>query len=151
MPRVELEHQDVVPGVLASARGAGQREQVGGRERAFVRRRVQEAQRRRRELEEESSFFGSMDGASKFVRGDAVAGLIITFINAIGGILIGTLQHGMPAMDAANTYVQLTIGDGLVTQVPAIVISIAAGFLVFLPATLVKTALALAVLRAARR
>jgi flagellar biosynthesis protein FlhA len=71
-----------------------------------------------------------MDGASKFVRGDAVAGLIITFINAIGGILIGTLQHGMPAMDAANTYVQLTIGDGLVTQVPAIIISIAAGFLV---------------------
>jgi len=85
---------------------------------------------RRKELEQESTFFGAMDGASKFVRGDAVAGLIITFINAIGGILIGTLQHGMPAMDAANTYVQLTIGDGLVTQVPAIIISIAAGFLV---------------------
>ena len=89
-----------------------------------------QAKLRRKELEQESTFFGAMDGASKFVRGDAVAGLIITFINAIGGILIGTLQHGMPAMDAANTYVQLTIGDGLVTQVPAIVISIAAGFLV---------------------
>ncbi|MFN3838244.1 MAG: flagellar biosynthesis protein FlhA [Brevundimonas sp.] len=89
-----------------------------------------QAKTRRKELEQESTFFGAMDGASKFVRGDAVAGLIITFINAIGGILIGTLQHGMPAMDAANTYVQLTIGDGLVTQVPAIIISIAAGFLV---------------------
>jgi len=89
-----------------------------------------QAKIRRKELEQESTFFGAMDGASKFVRGDAVAGLIITFINAIGGILIGTLQHGMPAMEAANTYVQLTIGDGLVTQVPAIIISIAAGFLV---------------------
>ncbi|VXB14774.1 Flagellar biosynthesis protein FlhA [Brevundimonas sp. G8] len=90
----------------------------------------EQAKLRRKELEQESTFFGAMDGASKFVRGDAVAGLIITFINAIGGILIGTLQHGMPAMEAANTYVQLTIGDGLVTQVPAIIISIAAGFLV---------------------
>jgi flagellar biosynthesis protein FlhA len=89
-----------------------------------------QAKLRRKELEQESTFFGAMDGASKFVRGDAVAGLIITFINAIGGVLIGTLQHGMPAMEAANTYVQLTIGDGLVTQVPAIIISIAAGFLV---------------------
>ncbi|MBA4806614.1 flagellar biosynthesis protein FlhA [Brevundimonas sp.] len=89
-----------------------------------------QAKLRRKELEQESTFFGAMDGASKFVRGDAVAGLIITFINAIGGILIGTIQHGMPAMDAANAYVQLTIGDGLVTQVPAIIISIAAGFLV---------------------
>ena len=71
-----------------------------------------------------------MDGASKFVRGDAVAGLIIVFINIIGGILIGTLQHGMPIGEAASAYVQLTIGDGLVTQVPAIIISIAAGFLV---------------------
>ncbi|MFN7129719.1 MAG: flagellar biosynthesis protein FlhA [Brevundimonas sp.] len=89
-----------------------------------------QAKLRRKELEQESTFFGAMDGASKFVRGDAVAGLIITFINAIGGVLIGMLQHGMPAMEAANTYVQLTIGDGLVTQVPAIIISIAAGFLV---------------------
>ncbi|WP_439477285.1 flagellar biosynthesis protein FlhA [Brevundimonas sp.] len=88
------------------------------------------AKRRRKELEQESTFFGAMDGASKFVRGDAVAGLIIVFINAIGGILIGTVQHGMSIGDAANSYVALTIGDGLVTQVPAIVISIAAGFLV---------------------
>ena len=88
------------------------------------------AKRRRKELEQESTFFGAMDGASKFVRGDAVAGLIIVFINAIGGILIGTLQHGMSMGDAANSYVALTIGDGLVTQVPAIIISIAAGFLV---------------------
>jgi flagellar biosynthesis protein FlhA len=89
-----------------------------------------QAKLRRKELEQESTFFGAMDGASKFVRGDAVAGLIITFINAIGGILIGVISHGMPVGDAANTYVQLTIGDGLVTQVPAIIISIAAGFLV---------------------
>jgi len=89
-----------------------------------------QAKIRRKELEQESTFFGAMDGASKFVRGDAVAGLIITFINVIGGILIGTLQHKMALTDAANTYVQLTIGDGLVTQVPAIIISIAAGFLV---------------------
>ena len=88
------------------------------------------AKRRRTELEQESTFFGAMDGASKFVRGDAVAGLIIVFINAIGGILIGTLQHGMSIGDAANSYVALTVGDGLVTQVPAIIISIAAGFLV---------------------
>ncbi|KAK0361239.1 hypothetical protein LTR94_024137 [Friedmanniomyces endolithicus] len=89
-----------------------------------------QAKIRRKELEQESTFFGAMDGASKFVRGDAVAGLIITFINAIGGLLIGITQHGMPAMEAANTYVQLTVGDGLVTQIPAIIISIAAGFLV---------------------
>ena len=89
-----------------------------------------QAKLRRKELEQESTFFGAMDGASKFVRGDAVAGLIIVFINAIGGMLIGVIQHGMPAADAASSYVQLTIGDGLVTQVPAIIISIAAGFLV---------------------
>lgn len=88
------------------------------------------AKRRRKELEQESTFFGAMDGASKFVRGDAVAGLIIVFINVIGGILIGTVQHGMPLGDAANSYIALTIGDGLVTQVPAIIISISAGFLV---------------------
>jgi flagellar biosynthesis protein FlhA len=89
-----------------------------------------QAKLRRKELEQESTFFGAMDGASKFVRGDAVAGLIITFINAIGGLLIGVLQHGMPVGDAANTYVQLTVGDGLVTQIPAIIVSVAAGFLV---------------------
>ena len=90
----------------------------------------EQAKLRRKELEQESTFFGAMDGASKFVRGDAVAGLIITFINALGGLLIGVAQHGMPAMEAANTYVQLTVGDGLVTQIPAIIISVAAGFLV---------------------
>ncbi len=90
----------------------------------------EQAKLRRKELEQESTFFGAMDGASKFVRGDAVAGLIITFINVIGGLLIGILQHGMPAMEAANTYVQLTVGDGLVTQIPAIIVSVAAGFLV---------------------
>ena len=89
-----------------------------------------EAKRRRKEVEQESTFFGAMDGASKFVRGDAVAGLIITFINVVGGILIGVMQHDMPAGEAANTYTVLTIGDGLVTQLPGLIISIAAGFLV---------------------
>jgi flagellar biosynthesis protein FlhA len=89
-----------------------------------------EAKLRRKELEQESTFFGAMDGASKFVRGDAVAGIIITAINAIGGILIGVVTHGVPVQEAANSYVLLTVGDGLVTQVPALIISIAAGFLV---------------------
>nr|WP_125256517.1 flagellar biosynthesis protein FlhA [Brevundimonas fluminis] len=90
----------------------------------------EQAKLRRKELEQESTFFGAMDGASKFVRGDAVAGLIITAINAIGGVLIGVLSHSMAAGDAANSYVLLTVGDGLVTQVPALIVSIAAGFLV---------------------
>ena len=90
----------------------------------------EESRRRRKELEQESTFFGSMDGASKFVRGDAIAGLIIVAINIIGGILIGTLQHGVPLAQAASTYTIMTIGDGLVTQIPALIISIAAGFLV---------------------
>jgi flagellar biosynthesis protein FlhA len=85
---------------------------------------------RRKELEQESTFFGAMDGASKFVRGDAVAGLAITFINVIGGILIGVFQHGIPIGQAASTYTIMTIGDGLVSQIPALVISLAAGFLV---------------------
>jgi flagellar biosynthesis protein FlhA len=89
-----------------------------------------EAKRRRKELEQESTFFGAMDGASKFVRGDAVAGLIITAINIIGGIIIGVAQHHVPLAQAFSTYTIMTIGDGLVTQVPALVISIAAGFLV---------------------
>ncbi|HEX4712407.1 flagellar biosynthesis protein FlhA [Phenylobacterium sp.] len=89
-----------------------------------------EAKRRRKELEQESTFFGAMDGASKFVRGDAVAGLIIVAINVIGGILIGVLQHKIPIGQAATTYTVMTIGDGLVSQIPALVISIAAGFLV---------------------
>ena len=88
------------------------------------------AKLRRKELEQESTFFGAMDGASKFVRGDAVAGLIIVAINIIGGFLIGVLQHKIPAGQAATTYTLMTIGDGLVSQVPALVISIAAGFLV---------------------
>ena len=90
----------------------------------------EQAKTRRKELEQESTFFGAMDGASKFVRGDAIAGLIITFINIIGGMLIGVIQHDMSAADAANTYVQLSVGDGLVTQIPAIIVSVAAGFLV---------------------
>src|ERR1700744_4156095 len=89
-----------------------------------------EAKRRRKELEQESTFFGAMDGASKFVRGDAMAGLIITGINIVGGIIIGVVQHHVPIGQAFSTYTIMTIGDGLVTQVPALVISIAAGFLV---------------------
>ena len=89
-----------------------------------------EARKRRKELEQESTFFGAMDGASKFVRGDAVAGLIITGINIVGGMLIGVVQHHLPAAQAASTYTVMTIGDGLVSQIPALVISIAAGFLV---------------------
>ena len=89
-----------------------------------------EAKRRRKELEQESTFFGAMDGASKFVRGDAVAGLIITAINIVGGIIIGVAQHHVPLAQAFSTYTIMTIGDGLVTQVPALTISIAAGFLV---------------------
>ncbi len=89
-----------------------------------------EARRRRKELEDESGFFGAMDGASKFVRGDAVAGIIITLINVIGGILIGVVQHGMGVGAAANVYTVLTIGDGLVTQIPALIVSLAAGLIV---------------------
>jgi flagellar biosynthesis protein FlhA len=89
-----------------------------------------EAKRRRKEVEQESTFFGAMDGASKFVRGDAIAGLIIVGINLIGGILIGVIQHKLPVGEAASTYTLMTIGDGLVSQIPALVISIAAGFLV---------------------
>jgi flagellar biosynthesis protein FlhA len=89
-----------------------------------------EAKKRRKDLEQESTFFGAMDGASKFVRGDAVAGLIIVAINIIGGILIGVLQHHIPIGQAATTYTLMTIGDGLVSQIPALVISISAGFLV---------------------
>lgn len=89
-----------------------------------------EARRRRKELEDESSFFGSMDGASKFVRGDAIAGILITFINIVGGIIIGTMQMDMSAGDAAEAYTLLTVGDGLVTQIPALIVSTAAGLLV---------------------
>ena len=88
------------------------------------------ARTRRKELEDESTFYGSMDGANKFVRGDAVAGLIITFINLVGGMIIGMLQRDMPFDLAVRTYTLLTIGDGLVTQIPSLVISLAAGLLV---------------------
>src|SRR5437016_10350216 len=88
------------------------------------------AKARRKELEDESGFFGAMDGASKFVRGDAVAGLLIVFINIIGGIIIGVAQQGLSFGDAARTYTVLTVGDGLVTQVPALIVSTAAGLLV---------------------
>ena len=85
---------------------------------------------RRKELEQESTFFGAMDGASKFVKGDAIAGLVIVAINIVGGFLIGVIQHKIPAGEAATTYTLMTIGDGLVSQIPALIISIAAGFLV---------------------
>jgi flagellar biosynthesis protein FlhA len=88
------------------------------------------AKMRRKELEDESGFFGAMDGASKFVRGDAVAGLLVVFINIIGGIIIGVAQQGMSFGDAARSYTVLTVGDGLVTQVPALIVSTAAGLLV---------------------
>ncbi len=89
-----------------------------------------QARSRRRELEGESNFFGAMDGASKFVRGDAVAGILITFINVIGGMIIGVAQQGISFQDAANSYTTLTVGDGLVSQIPALIVSIAAGMLV---------------------
>lgn len=89
-----------------------------------------EAQRRRRELEEESSFFGSMDGASKFVRGEAIASLIVIAVNIFGGIVIATTRHEMPLASAADIFTRLSVGDGLVSQIPALVISLAAGLLV---------------------
>jgi flagellar biosynthesis protein FlhA len=88
------------------------------------------ARERRRDLEGESGFYGAMDGAAKFVRGDAIAGLIITTVNIIGGLTIGLLRHGMGFADAANTYTMLTVGDGLVTQIPALLVSTAAGIVV---------------------
>ena len=88
------------------------------------------ARARRKELEDESAFFGSMDGASKFVKGDAVAGLMIMFINIIGGVSLAVLRYDMPVLQALDTFTKLTIGDGLVSQIPALVISISAGFLV---------------------
>jgi flagellar biosynthesis protein FlhA len=90
----------------------------------------QEAKTRRKDLEDQSNFFGAMDGASKFVRGDAIAGILITSINLIGGMIIGVAQSGMEFGDAANTYSTLTIGDGLVSQIPALIVSLAAGLLV---------------------
>ncbi len=90
----------------------------------------EEARRRRKEVSQESDFYGAMDGASKFVRGDAVAGILITLINIAGGLVIGVLQQGLPVGEAAMTYTLLTVGDGLVTQIPALIISTAAGIVV---------------------
>ncbi len=89
-----------------------------------------EAKARREDIGKEADFYGAMDGASKFVRGDAVAGLLITAINLIGGLLIGTLQRGLPVSDAASVYMLLTIGDGLVAQIPALIISVGAGIVI---------------------
>lgn len=89
-----------------------------------------EAKRRRKEVGEEADFYGSMDGASKFVRGDAIAGILITAVNIIGGIIIGVAQNGMDIGQAAETFTLLTVGDGLITQIPALIISTAAGIIV---------------------
>lgn len=89
-----------------------------------------EAKLRRRELEEESAFYGAMDGASKFVRGDAIAGLIITAVNMLGGMLIGVLRHDLSFATAAEVFTKLSVGDGLVSQVPALIVSLASGLLI---------------------
>ncbi|KAA3650047.1 MAG: flagellar biosynthesis protein FlhA [Proteobacteria bacterium] len=89
-----------------------------------------EAKRRRREIAQESDFYGAMDGASKFVRGDAVAGILILLINIAGGLVVGVMQHNMALGQAAENYTLLTIGDGLVAQIPALIISVAAGLVV---------------------
>ncbi len=90
----------------------------------------QEARKRRQEIAREADFYGAMDGASKFVRGDAIASIIITVINILGGLIIGVLQKGMPISKAAHTYTILTVGDGLVSQIPALIISTAAGIII---------------------
>ncbi|MFT0171883.1 flagellar biosynthesis protein FlhA [Paraburkholderia mimosarum] len=93
------------------------------------------ARKRRSEIAQEAEFYGSMDGASKFVRGDAIAGLLIMVINIVGGLIVGVVQHGMPIGAAGETYTLLTIGDGLVAQIPSLVISTAAGVIVSRVAT----------------
>jgi len=90
----------------------------------------EEAKARREEVREEADFYGAMDGASKFIRGDAIAGILILFINMLGGLAVGVLQHGMPFGDAAATYTLLSIGDGLVAQLPALLVSSAVAMLV---------------------
>jgi flagellar biosynthesis protein FlhA len=90
----------------------------------------QEAKHRREEISQMADFYGSMDGASKFVRGDAIAGLLITAVNILGGLALGILYYGMPAFEALEVFTKLTIGDGLVTSIPAMLLSLAAGFLV---------------------
>lgn len=90
----------------------------------------EQARQRRREIEMEADFYGSMDGASKFVRGDAIAGIIITIVNIVGGLIVGVFQRGLEVGQAAELYTKLTIGDGLVTQIPALIVSVAAGTIV---------------------
>lgn len=89
-----------------------------------------EAKRRRQEISREADFFGAMDGASKFVRGDAVAGIVITFVNILGGLYVGLVEHNMSLMNSLHVYTQLTIGDGLASQIPAFILSVGAGMLV---------------------
>ncbi len=89
-----------------------------------------QARERRQEIAHEADFYGAMDGASKFVRGDAIAGLVITFVNILGGLYVGMVEHGWPAMECAKLYTKLTIGDGLVSQIPAFIISLGAGLIV---------------------
>ncbi|KAG1536185.1 hypothetical protein G6F50_015133 [Rhizopus delemar] len=90
----------------------------------------EEAKARREEVREEADFYGAMDGASKFIRGDAIAGILILFINMLGGLAVGVMQHGMPFGQAAATYTLLSIGDGLVAQLPALLVSSAVAMLV---------------------
>jgi len=89
-----------------------------------------EARKRRSDIAHEADFYGAMDGASKFVRGDAIAGIVITFVNVLGGLYVGMFEHGWPVTDCLSLYTKLTIGDGLVTQVPAFIVSLAAGLIV---------------------
>ncbi len=89
-----------------------------------------EARKRRSAISQEADFYGAMDGASKFVRGDAIAGILIVIVNIVGGIIIGTIQQGMPIAQAAEVFVLLTVGDGLISQIPALIISTAAGLIV---------------------
>jgi flagellar biosynthesis protein FlhA len=89
-----------------------------------------EAKRRRAEVGEEANFFGSMDGASKFVRGDAIAGILILVINVIGGLIIGMAQHGLSAGQAADSYILLAVGDALVAQIPGLLISVASAMVI---------------------
>src|SRR6185295_15341343 len=90
----------------------------------------EQARKRRKEIEAEADFYGAMDGASKFVRGDAIAGIIITVVNIVGGLLVGVLQKNLDLSTAAKNYTMLTIGDGLLAQIPALIISTAAGIIV---------------------
>ncbi|MCB0323999.1 MAG: FHIPEP family type III secretion protein, partial [Bdellovibrionales bacterium] len=89
-----------------------------------------EAKTQRKELSQEAEFYGAMDGASKFVRGDASAGIIITFINILGGLFVGVVMHDMEWLEAAETFTLLTVGDGLVSQIPALIVSVSAGIIV---------------------